>query len=86
MSGLKLYPQELINVHLPPSYSWQDDAKLQYEIKQIEQELGDQGRVLIRPSGTEALLRVMVEAQDPKQAHNHAHRLAQIIQTQTAIC
>ena len=86
MNGLKLYPQELINVALPPAYHWQDDAKLQHEIKQIEQELGDQGRVLIRPSGTEALLRVMVEAQDPKQANYYAHRLVQIINVQTAIC
>lgn len=86
MNGLKLYPQELINVTLPPAYHWQDDAKLQHEIKQIEQELGDQGRVLIRPSGTEALLRVMVEAQDPKQANYYAHRLVQIIHAQTAIC
>ena len=86
MNGLKLYPQELINVPLPPSYYWQEDAKLHHEIKQIEQELGDQGRVLIRPSGTEALLRVMVEAQDAKQANYHAHRLVQIIHAQTAIC
>ena len=52
------------------------NTSLQVMTKQVEAELGDAGRVLIRASGTEPLVRVMVEARDPKQALQCAERIA----------
>lgn len=83
---LVLYPQELINVRLSTPYHWQNDHQLQSEIAQIEATLGHTGRVLIRASGTEPLLRVMVEARDTALAHRSAHQLAEHIRVQSKLC
>ncbi|MCS6766749.1 MAG: phosphoglucosamine mutase [Candidatus Protistobacter heckmanni] len=76
LEGLTLYPQSLINVKVAPGYNWQSDSGLKTEIDSVSAELGDQGRVLIRPSGTEPVLRVMVEAAEAQQAKAAASRLA----------
>ena len=71
-----MYPQELVNVRLPAGFDWRHSAALKDMQMQVERELDGHGRVLIRPSGTEPLLRVMVEASDATVAHSCAHRLA----------
>ena len=71
-----LFPQVLINVRLGPQQEWQTNTQLAAATKSVEQELGNQGRVLIRASGTEPLVRVMVEARDASQAQNCAERIA----------
>jgi len=71
-----LYPQTLINVRVAPGFDWQRNAALLAEKERTEQELGDTGRVLIRASGTEPLIRVMVEAQDAETAQLMARRIA----------
>jgi len=76
LSDLTLFPQVLINVKLQPGEDWKSNARLAHELQQVEQELGESGRVLIRPSGTEPLLRVMVEARVPSLAQACAQRLA----------
>ena len=77
LEGLELYPQTLINVRLSADAGrWQDNARLRDAQAQVTRELGDQGRVLIRASGTEPVLRVMVEARDAAQAKGCAERLA----------
>jgi phosphoglucosamine mutase len=76
LAEVTLFPQVLINVRLKPSQQWQSNAALTATIKSVEQELGDQGRVLIRASGTEPLVRVMVEARDASQAQSCARRIA----------
>jgi phosphoglucosamine mutase len=76
LAGVPLFPQVLINVRLPPGANWQANARLKSETEAVQAELADAGRVLIRASGTEPLLRVMVEAQDPAQARRCAERLA----------
>ncbi|BEU97313.1 phosphoglucosamine mutase [Acidovorax sp. DW039] len=75
LKELVLYPQVLLNVRLAPGQDWKNNALLQSTIQAVEQELGDTGRVLIRASGTEPLLRVMVEAREAEQANRCAQRL-----------
>ena len=79
LAGVTLFPQTLINVRLQPGQDWKANTKLASETRTVEQELGDTGRVLIRASGTEPLVRVMVEARDAKQAQACAERLAQTL-------
>ncbi len=76
LSAVSLFPQTLINVKIIPGTDWQSNAALQKVIKDVEEELGDSGRVLIRASGTEPLVRVMVEAKDLDQAKTCAQRIA----------
>lgn len=80
LSDVKLFPQTMINVRLEGAQvNWRDNQALQAGIAEVEQELGDSGRVLIRASGTEPLLRVMVEAADANQARALAQRLAALV-------
>jgi len=81
LAGVHLYPQTLINVRLRPGQDWKANARLAAETKAVEAELGEGGRVLIRASGTEPLVRVMVEARDAAQAQACAERLAQTLRT-----
>ena len=75
-SELKLYPQTLINKKVPAGFDWTQDAGMVAEKEAVERELGDAGRVLIRASGTEPLIRVMVEAKEADQAESMARRIA----------
>ena len=75
LADVTLFPQTLINVRLQPGQDWKANTLLPAETKAVEAELGESGRVLIRASGTEPLLRVMVEARDPRQAQACAERL-----------
>jgi phosphoglucosamine mutase len=79
LGDVVLFPQTLINIRLQPGQDWKSSAKLALETKAIETELGDTGRLLIRASGTEPLLRVMVEARDAGQARACAERVAQTV-------
>jgi phosphoglucosamine mutase len=79
LSDVTLFPQTLINIRLQPSQNWQTSANLADETRAVERELGDSGRLLIRASGTEPLVRVMVEARDPDQAQRCAQRIADTI-------
>jgi phosphoglucosamine mutase len=78
LDGLTLFPQELTNIRLNPGQVWQSPA-LDAMVKTVQAELGNTGRVLIRPSGTEPLVRVMVEARDLVQARSCAQRMADVI-------
>ena len=72
-----LYPQTLVNVRLQPGQNWKGHAPLQAAIHAEEAQLGARGRILIRASGTEPLVRVMVEADDAQLAERCAQRLAE---------
>ena len=76
LEGVTLFPQVLLNVRLQPGQDWRANDRLARETQAVEAELGETGRALIRASGTEPLLRVMVEARDPAQASAAAERLA----------
>ena len=77
LAGAELYPQTMINVRLQAGTDWQNLPGLQTVIAAAEQALGQSGRVLIRASGTEPVLRVMVEARDAQQAKHWAEQIAQ---------
>ncbi len=79
LAGVTLFPQTLINVRLQPGQDWRASANLASETQAVEAELGAHGRLLIRASGTEPLLRVMVEARDVAQANACARRIAATI-------
>jgi len=76
LKDVTLFPQTLINVRLRPGQDWQSNTRMKEEVQKAEVELGDTGRVLIRASGTEPLVRVMVEARDEAQANACAKRIA----------
>ena len=76
LSEVTLFPQVLINVRLKPGQDWKLNAALAEAQRSVTAELGSSGRVLIRPSGTELLLRVMVEASNAQQAQACAQRMA----------
>ncbi len=78
-SGLDLYPQKLVNVRLPAGFDWRSASGIAEAARIAETELGDSGRVLLRPSGTEPLLRVMVEGQDEARVEEYAQRIAQAV-------
>jgi phosphoglucosamine mutase len=79
LAGVTLFPQTLINVRLKPGQDWRKSAGLAEATRRLEGELDGSGRVLIRASGTEPVLRVMVEAQDEKVAQQGAQVLAEAV-------
>jgi phosphoglucosamine mutase len=80
LDDVHLFPQTLLNVKLKlGQQGWQSNIALQEGVAAVELELGDTGRVVIRASGTEPLLRVMVEAADAQQAQALAQRLADLV-------
>jgi phosphoglucosamine mutase len=80
LAGVTLFPQTLINVRLHPGQEWKSNTHFCNATQTVEAELGDTGRVLIRASGTEPLLRVMVEARDPTVALSSAQRIAKTLE------
>ena len=80
LGDVVLFPQTLLNVRLKPGQDWRSSERLKAETLAIQAELGETGRVLVRASGTEPLLRLMVEAQDAQQALACAERLSAALQ------
>jgi phosphoglucosamine mutase len=79
---VQLFPQSLVNVRVSPGRDWHSHAALTERLAQVRAELGESGRVLIRPSGTEPVVRVMVEAREAAQAERCAQALADCLRVQ----
>ena len=79
LAAVRLFPQTLINVRLRPGQDWEAAPGLADAIRAVEAELMNHGRVLIRASGTEPMVRVMVEARDAGQAQACAERIASLL-------
>ncbi|WP_413627514.1 phosphoglucosamine mutase [Fructilactobacillus vespulae] len=73
------YPQSLVNVTVKNKKTAMDPAPVQEIIKEVETEMNGDGRILVRPSGTEPLLRVMVEAPTEKESNDYAQRIAEVV-------
>lgn len=79
LGGLVLYPQKLINVPMSKGFPWQSDARIADGLADVEARMNGRGRVLLRASGTEPLLRVMVEGEDAREVVAMAEQLAMIV-------
>lgn len=77
---MKVYPQVLINVRVADKTDYDTNEHIQKVIKENEAILGDSGRILVRPSGTEPLIRVMVEGENQDLIEKVAKSVAQVIE------
>ena len=81
-SGMSKYPQKLTNIHLgnrTPKEIMESDA-VKKAVREAEVEMGNSGRVLLRPSGTEPLIRVMVEGREASQVEEYTGRIAAVVE------
>ena len=83
-ADLTMFPQKLINVRFAKPFDWQADAGIKAATLQAEKVLDGAGRVLLRPSGTEPLLRVMVEGSDEAKVLGQAEAIAAAVRTAAA--
>lgn len=79
-ADLVFYPQRLINVRMPSGFDWGADGGIASAQRRAETMLGESGRVLLRPSGTEPLLRVMVEGRDGALVERLAREIADAVE------
>ncbi|TDM14552.1 phosphoglucosamine mutase [Macrococcus bovicus] len=73
------YPQRLVNIRVTDKHAVEDNADVAAAIKAVEDEMNGEGRVLVRPSGTEPLVRVMVEAKTDEDAERFVHSIADVV-------
>ena len=80
-SEIEIFPQVLINVKVSSLGKLRlfEDADIRIAIEEAEKELGDSGRVLVRASGTEPLVRVMLEGKNEEQIHRIASQIAEVV-------
>jgi phosphoglucosamine mutase len=76
---IKLYPQVLMNIPVERKYDIKTIPEIEGAIKSAEKRLSGKGRVLVRPSGTEPKIRVMIEGEDPKLINNLSRGIAKVI-------
>ncbi|MBQ3508919.1 MAG: phosphoglucosamine mutase [Peptococcaceae bacterium] len=76
---MEQYPQILINVRVKDKHGWEEKAEIRQAIDAAQKELGDAGRILVRASGTENLLRVMVEGKQQEQIERLANQIADVV-------
>ncbi|NNF96646.1 MAG: phosphoglucosamine mutase, partial [Halobacteria archaeon] len=81
LRGMEKYPQTLVNVRLGEQVDVMNVPSVQEAIRAAEQQLADTGRILLRPSGTEPLIRVMVEGQDTGVVEQVANDLAAVVRS-----
>lgn len=77
---MRKYPQTLVNVRVADKSKLNNNGPVEEIIRKVEAELGDNGRVLVRPSGTESLIRVMAEGPDKDQVESYVRQIAEVIE------
>lgn len=83
-AGLTLYPQVLINVRIDRKFDFKGNAAVAAAVEAAESDLGSRGRVLLRPSGTEPVIRVMVEGEEAHKVEKHAEAIARSLREAAA--
>ena len=84
-SEMKVFPQRLVNVRVTDKHAVTNNEKVAAVIEEVESEMGNDGRVLVRPSGTEPLVRVMVEAATEEECENYVNRIANIVREEMGL-
>lgn len=84
-SEMKIYPQRLVNVRVTDKEAVSNNEQVKAVIEEVEAVLGNNGRVLVRPSGTEPLVRVMVEAPTEEECESYANRIANVVKEQLGL-
>ena len=84
-SEMKKYPQKLVNVRVTDKHAVTNNGKVKAVIEQVEKEMEGNGRVLVRPSGTEPLVRVMVEAPTMSECDGYVNRIAKIVEEEMGL-
>jgi phosphoglucosamine mutase len=79
------FPQKLVNVRVTDKYEVENNPKVKEVIDRIEAETGDKGRILVRPSGTEPLVRVMAEAETEELCNNYVKEIADVVQAEMGL-
>ncbi len=82
---LKMYPQELVNVRVYDKSAAQSDEDVQQAVRDVEESLGDMGRILVRESGTEPVVRVMVEAKSQELCNTYVERVVKVLREKNHI-
>jgi phosphoglucosamine mutase len=81
-SKMEKYPQIMINVPVKTKEGWDQNEAILARIREVEEALGSEGRVLVRPSGTEPLIRVMAEGPDENLLNNYVEQIAEEVRKQ----
>lgn len=79
---MTIFPQKLVNIRVTDKHAVTDNAKVASEIEEVEKEMNGNGRVLVRPSGTEPLVRVMVEAASEEDCESYVERIAEVVRAE----
>ena len=80
LEDFKEYPQVLVNVPVKNKASWKQHQAIVDVIKEVQDEMGDDGRVLVRPSGTQELLRVMAEGPTEEATQAYVDRIVKVVE------
>ncbi len=84
-SEMKIFPQRLVNVRVTDKHAVTENAKVAAVIAEVEADMAGNGRVLVRPSGTEPLVRVMVEAATEEDCEHYVERIADVVRAEMGL-
>ncbi|WP_394236894.1 phosphoglucosamine mutase [Niallia oryzisoli] len=82
---MKKYPQKLVNIRVKDKHHVMDNEKVSKVIQEVEEEMNGNGRILVRPSGTEPLVRVMAEASTEELCESYVSRIAQVVEAEMGL-
>jgi len=84
-ADVKIYPQKLVNIRVSDKYGAMDFPEIKAVIDDVEEKLGDEGRILVRASGTEPLLRIMAEAPTDEDVDYYVNKIADVVRDQIGL-
>jgi phosphoglucosamine mutase len=84
-SEMKKYPQQLVNIKVADKHKVMENEKVKAVIQEVEAEMNGNGRVLVRPSGTEPVVRVMAEAPTEEACRNYVERIASVVREEMGV-